>query len=340
MHFATSSMTKLLVAGMLLSAANAVHAQTAMKMVLDWNIEGQHSPYALAVDSGIFAKHGLSVTVDRGSSSGDTVTKVAAGTYDVGLADLGSIIAFNAKQGGIKLITIFQAYDQAPSSIMSIKGYGVATPADLNGKKIAAPVGDSSRVMFPLFAKANNVDAASIQWVDVTAALRRAVLMQHQVDAISGQTSEVITFRTLGVKDADLIVFRYSDLGVKIYGHAIFTTPEYAASHQNELKQFLAAVAEAWKATIKDPKASIAVIKKWNPLIDEAIELQRLDLMLHDAIAPPDVVKNGFSKVDPARLKYTVDSVTLAFNLPTVANATELWHPEFLPPASELQYPK
>jgi NitT/TauT family transport system substrate-binding protein len=332
--------TQFAVAAMLFGSACAASAQTSMKMVLDWNFEGQHSPFARAADTGIFAKHGLSVTVDRGFGSGDTVTKVAAGTYDVGFADLGAVVAFNAKQGGTKLIAIYLVYDQAPLSIMSLKGYGVTKPSDLNGKKIASPPGDSSRVMFPVFAKANNIDVKSINWVDVSAPLRSAVLIKHQVDAVTAQTSEVISFRNLGVKEGDLIVLPYADYGVKLYGHVLITTPEYAAAHKNELKQYVAAVVESWKATIKDPKTSIAVIKKRNELIKEDVELARLNLMLRDTIAPPDVVKNGFSKVDPARLKYTVDAVTQAFNLPARANATDLWHPEFLPPSSDLQYPK
>ena len=341
MRFAKLNAAQLLVvAGVLSLTANVAVAQTSMKMALDWNFEGQHSPFALAADNGIFAKHGLSVTVDRGFGSGDTVTKVAAGTYDVGFADLGAVVAFNAKQGGTKLITIYQVYDQAPLSVMSLKGYGVTKPSDLSGKKMASPPGDSSRVMFPVFAKANNLDMNSIHWSDVTPPLRGPILMQHQVDAVTAQTSEVISFRNLGVKEGDLIVLRYSDFGVKLYGHAIVVTPEYAAGHKDSLKQFVAAVVDAWKATIKDPKTSIAVIKKRNGLINEEIELERLQLMLSDTIAPPDVVKNGFSKVDPVRLKYTVDTVSQAFNLPAGASATELWHPEFLPPESELQYPK
>jgi NitT/TauT family transport system substrate-binding protein len=322
------------------AAMRPAAAQTAMKMVLDWNFEGQHSPFALAADAGIFAKHGLSVTVDRGFGSGDTVTKVAAGSYQVGLADLGAIIAFNAKQGGTKLITIFQVYDQAPLSVMTLKGNGITKPADLNGKKIASPPGDSSRVMFPVFAKANDVDMNSIQWTDVTPPLRGAVLIKKQVDAVTAQSSEVISFRNLGVKDDDLIVLRYADLGVKLYGHALVTTPEYAAGHKKELSAFVQSVVEAWKATIKDPKTSIAVIKKRNALINEDIELERLALMLREAIATPYVVEHGFSKVDPARLKFTVDTVTSSFNLPAGASASELYHPEFLPPASELAYPK
>jgi NitT/TauT family transport system substrate-binding protein len=313
-------------------------AQSAVKMVLDWNFEGHHSPYVLAADTAIFARNGLSVTVDRGFGSGDSVTKVAAGTYDIGTADLGAVIAFNAKQGGIKVVSIYQIYDLAPLAIMALAESGIKSPADLRGRKMAAPPGDSSRVMFPVFARANNLDASSIEWVDVSVPLRSAMLLQKRVDAITAQFSEVISFRNLGVKASDLVVLRYSDFGVKLYGHAIITTPEYAAAHQKELGQFLRSVVQAWTATIKDPKTSIGAIKKRNALIDERVEMDRLELMLREAIATETIIKNGFSFVDPARLKYTVDVVTQSFGLPTI-DATKLYQPQYLPPRSELAYP-
>jgi NitT/TauT family transport system substrate-binding protein len=330
----------LLAAAIIFAFGQMAAAQTSMKMVLDWNFEAQHSPYALAADAGIFAKHGLSVTVDRGFGSGDTVTKVAAGAYDIGIADMGAIIAFNAKQGGNKLITIFQLYDQAPLAVMTLNGNGITKPTDLNGKKVASPPGDSSRVMFPVFAKANNVDLTSIKWTDVTPPLRAALLLKKEVDAITAQTSEVISFRNLGVKDGDLIVLRYGDYGVKLYGHAIVTTPEYAAAHKPQLTAFLKAVVEAWDATIKNPQASIAVIRKRNGLINEAVEMDRFKLMLDEVIATPNVIKDGFSQVDPERLKFTIEAVTSSFGLPGRITPQELYHPEFLPPKAELAYPK
>jgi NitT/TauT family transport system substrate-binding protein len=294
----------------LLAAVTGASAQSSIKMVTDWSFEGHHSPYVLAADSGIFARNGLTVTVDRGFGSGDSVTKVAAGTYDVGIADLGAVIAFNARQGSIRLISIYQIYDLAPLAIMALTESGIRNPADLHGKKLGAPLGDSSRVMFPVFARANNLDASSIEWTDVTPPLRAALLLQKKVDAITAQYSDVISFRSLGVKDAGLVVLRYSDLGVRLYGHAIITTPRYAASHKHELNQFLRSVAQAWTATIKDPKTSVAAIKKRNGLIDEQVELDRLALMLREAIGTEAVVKSGFSSVDPSRLKFTVETVT------------------------------
>ncbi len=164
------------------------------------------------------------------------------------------------------------------------------------------------------------------------------MLLQKRADAITAQFSEVISFRTMGVKNSDLVVLKYSDLGVKLYGHAIITTPRYAASHNKELAQFLRSVIEAWTATIKDPRTSIAVIKKRDALIDEKVELDRLDLMLRETIGTETIVRNGFSAVDQTRLKFTVDVVTQSFALPPI-DPQELYHPEYLPPASERAYP-
>src|SRR5262249_43058229 len=112
-----------------------------------------------------------------------------------------------------------------------------------------------------------------------------------------------------------------------------------AASNKEELTRFLRSVAQAWTATIKDPKPSIAAIKKRNGLIDEQVELVRLELMLREAIAPESVVKSGFSSVDPSKLKVTADMVTQSFGLPAI-DATDLYQPQYLPPRGELAYPK
>ena len=176
----TFTNVKMVLAGAsLLAAVTGASAQSSMKMVLDWNFEGHHSPYALAADTGIFARNGLSVTVDRGFGSGNSVTKVAARTYDVGTADLGAVIAFNAKQGGIKVISIYQIYDLAPLAIMALAESGIKKPRRSSRQEDGGASRDFSRVMFPVFARANNLDASSIEWIDVTVPLRSAMLLQN-----------------------------------------------------------------------------------------------------------------------------------------------------------------
>src|SRR5438477_4521324 len=74
----------------MLTFAVPAHAQQTknIRFVLDWAFQGQQAAFTLPVTDGTFARSRLNVTVDRGVGSGDTVSKVASGAYDIGLADL------------------------------------------------------------------------------------------------------------------------------------------------------------------------------------------------------------------------------------------------------------
>src|SRR5262245_33693337 len=68
---------------------------TKVRFSLGWAFQGQRAPFTVAADDGTFKQYKLDVTVDRGFRSGDTGAKVASGAYDIGLADLCSLVRFN-----------------------------------------------------------------------------------------------------------------------------------------------------------------------------------------------------------------------------------------------------
>src|SRR5437870_5620292 len=164
------SVVRAAIAGLILCAlASSGSAQTPnVKLTLDFSIQGQQSPFVLAAEGGYFAHAGVNVEVDRGYGSADAITKVAGRAYDMAFADLGALIHFDGKQGSAKVINVFQVYDTAPMLVLSLKKSNIAQPRDLAGKRVASPSAASSRVMFPLFAMANGLDPASVNWIDVT----------------------------------------------------------------------------------------------------------------------------------------------------------------------------
>src|SRR5712691_2958722 len=147
------------IAGLVLGAlALPCGAQTpSVKFTLDFAIQGQQSPFVLAAEGGHFARAGVNVQVDRGYGSADAIIKVASGAYDMAFADIGALIQFNATQSA-KLVSVLQIYDVAPMVILSLKQSSIARPADLAGKRLASPPASASRVMFPVFARANGLD--------------------------------------------------------------------------------------------------------------------------------------------------------------------------------------
>lgn len=313
-------------------------AQAPVRLVLDYAIQGQQSPFILAAEGGYFQRAGVDVRVDRGYGSGDSITKVASGAYDVAFADVGALIIFNSGQHATKLIDVFQVYNSAPMVILSLKKSNINKPADLAGKTIASPPGASSRVMFPTFATLNTIDTAKIKWLDVTPQLRETMLKQGQADATTALITDVAGLRHLDISEDEISIMRYSDYGMNLYGHAILTTPEYAAKHPDTIKKIVKAVAEALKASIANPAVAIAAIKKNDPLVDESSERRRLDLVIANAIESQHTKQYGLSDVDMSRMQKTIDLITTSYKGQPM-KASDLYRADYLPPRSELTLP-
>jgi len=316
----------------LLSPGNA---QT-VKFTVDFAIQGQQSPFVLAAERAQASFPGLNLQVDRGYGSADAITKVASGAYDMGFADFGALVQFNAKQGGSKVVNVLQIYDLAPMVILSLKKSSISKPGDLAGKTLASPTGSSSRVMFPLFARANGLDLASINWLDVTPQLRETLLVQGRTDATTAFITDIAGLERLGIRESDVYVMRYGDFGVRLYGNCVLTTPAFAEKNPDAVRKVVKLSADAWKAAIGDPALAIAAIKAREPLINEQVERGRLDLVIKNAVLTDDVKRGGIGTIDPARLQQTIEMVAATFNLP-VLDPGAVYRPNFLPPREELR---
>jgi NitT/TauT family transport system substrate-binding protein len=307
-----------------------------VKLMLDFSIQGQQSPFVLAAEGGYFARAGVNVEVDRGYGSADAITKVASRAYDMAFADIGALIQFRGKQIGAQVISVFQVYEVAPMLILSLKRSNITKPSDLAGKQLASPPGASSRVMFPLFAAATGLDPSSVSWIDVTPQLRETLLAQGRTDAITTLVTDLAGLDRLGITENDVAIMRFSDFGVALYGHCILTTAEFAAKNPETVKKVVKGIAEALKAAIADPGLSIAAIKKREPLVDEKVERARLELVIKHAIVTDRVRREGLSAVDPDRMKQTIEMVAKTFNIPPL-DVAAIYRPDYLPPRAELQ---
>jgi NitT/TauT family transport system substrate-binding protein len=224
-------------------------------------------------------------------------------------------------------------------AILSLKDAHINKPGDLIGKKIASPPGDSSRIMFPAFARLNNLDETKITWIDVSPQIRQAMLVQRKVDAASGQSTHLPEVRKLLGGSGEATALKYSDFGLNLYGHAIITTPEYAAKNGDVIRAFLRGAVAAIKKSLAEPAAPIDALAKRDAFIDKNLESQRLAASMESAVMTDNVKKNGFSSVTQDRLANQSKIVTTALNLPAL-DVKGLYRPEFLPSRADLQVGK
>jgi NitT/TauT family transport system substrate-binding protein len=173
---------------------------------------------------------------------------------------------------------------------------------------------DASFRLFPAFAKMNGI--TKWEHVNLTPQLREQSLVQGTVDFISGHYfSSMLDLKARGVKFDDIVAMRYVDFGMDVYGNGIVISPEMAKD-EKAVKGFIAATIKGWKDVIADNKLGIAAAKKRDPLIDEALETERLQISLQTNILTPFVKANGMGGVDPERFARSVKLVSEAFGLP------------------------
>ncbi|HEX5698043.1 MAG TPA: ABC transporter substrate-binding protein [Rhodoferax sp.] len=310
---------------------------TPIKFQLDWRFEGPSALFLTPAAKGYFKDAKLDVTVDAGNGSGGAVTRVASGAYDMGFADLAAVMEFHANNPDApnKPVAVMMVYNDTPASVMALKKSGIKTPADLNGKKMGAPVFDAGRRAFPIFAKANAI--SGVTWTAMDPPLRETMLVRGDIDAITGFTfTSLLNLEARGVKAADVVVLPYPAFGVKLYGNAIIASPKLIKEKPEAIKAFLAAFARGAKDVMTNPGAAINDVKARDGIVNVALETRRLQLAIDTAINSPNARAEGFGQVNGPRLALMASQVSDAFNTKTRVNPDAVWNGSFLPAKAAL----
>jgi len=310
---------------------------TSIKFQLDWRFEGPSALFLTPVAKGYFKAAGLDVAVDAGNGSGGTVTRVASGAYDMGFADLAALMEFHANNPDApnKPVAVMMVYNDTPASVMALKKSGIKTPADLNGKKLGAPVFDAGRRAFPIFSKANNI--TGVTWTAMDPPLRETMLVRGDIDAITGFTfTSLLNLEARGIKAADVVVLPYPDYGVKLYGNVIIASPKLIKDNPAVVKAFLSAFAKGAKLVIANPTAAIEDVKARDGIVNSELEVRRLKLAIDTVINSPNARAEGFGQINGPRLSLMASQVSDAFNTKSRVNPDTIWNGTFLPSKAEL----
>jgi NitT/TauT family transport system substrate-binding protein len=317
-------------------AAGPATAQTPVKFSIDFKFEGPSAPFLVALDRGYYKAEGLDVTIDTAAGSVEPITRLASGTYDMGFADINSLMKFRDQNPTIPLKPVFMVYNRPPFSIVSRKSRGVLKPKDLEGHKLGAPAADGAFAQWKIFVQANGIDASKVTVENVGFPVREPMLAAGQVDAITGFSfSSYINLKDRGVPVDDIVVLLMADYGVNLYGNTIIVSPKFASEHPDAVKGFLRAFLRGLKDTVKDPASAVDSVIKRNDVAKKDVELERLKMALHDNIVTPEVKQNGFGGVELARLDKSIDQIALTFDFKSKPKAADVFDPSFLPPAAD-----
>lgn len=305
-------------------------AQDTVLFQANWLIQGENAYMAAGIEKGFFKEAGIDLKMQRGFGSGDTVKKIVTGAATIGTADLG-VVALGRVRESLPVKCISAEYSYSPQGFWTLESSPIKTVKDLAGKRVGITPGNSLMVYFPLLAKANNIDPASVTFVNMEASALLPTLLAGQVDAMPG-FSTVFPLRNAETtaQGKPLHAMPMAKNGVQVYGECQFVTEQTAATKGDMLKRYLGAVVKSWQWSRANPDETAKILSKAYPeLKEENVKLNHMAYM--DFVFNETSQKVGLGGFDMDQLKRTWEAVKEAQKLTQTPDVSTFIDARFLP---------
>jgi NitT/TauT family transport system substrate-binding protein len=250
------------------SAKDAVHVRFNM----GWLPQGSMAGIFVAIDKGYFADVGLEVEPMRGFGGIRTVNELDQGMFDFAYADPLSVALNRAKGGKTRMIGGINMRFPAGACFVKER-HSITSPTDLTGLRFGAGQSSAIQTLLPVWLEKNGVDADRVTRVQLDPAIVVTTLVEGKIDAAECWLGNSMALFDKAAKTKGVTIGRiaYADFGLDVYGSGFVSRDAIIAEKPEMVRHFLEAAYKGYADAARDPKAALAVIRKFHPLLDEAV---------------------------------------------------------------------
>jgi NitT/TauT family transport system substrate-binding protein len=253
-----------------------------------WVPQAQFAGYYVALEKGIYRKHGLDLSILSGGPQSPSLDLLKEGKAD--FATLWLSTGIQARTQGVRLVNIAQMVQRSALMLVAKKSSGIRTPQDLNGRKVGL-WGPIFQVQPRAFFRKYNLEVKVIpQSFSVNLFLRDGV------DAASAMWyNEYHTILAAGFNPDELTTFLFHEHGLNFPEDGIYVLEDRFHQDPQLCRSFVKASIEGWEQAFLDPRETLDMVMKnlkreYIPAtrVHQKWMLERMkDLMLPRDASPP-----------------------------------------------------
>ncbi|HVY13777.1 MAG TPA: ABC transporter substrate-binding protein [Rhodopila sp.] len=279
---------------LLLSAT--ARAEDKVTFGLDWKAEAEYGGYYQALATGIYAKHGLDVTIRQGGPQVNHTQLLLAGRLDFNITGNG-FLALNFVKENIPFKAVAAMFQKDPAVLIAHPGQGNDNFAELKGKPIM--ISGDTRVGWWNFLKAKYGYSDS-QIRPYTFNLAPFLADPHAIQQ-GYLGSEPFSIKQQA--HFDPVVMLIADAGFKGYASLIAASDKMIQQKPDLVQRFIDASIEGWYSYLNgDPTPGNTLIKKANPEMTDALLAYGIkSLKDHGILTSGDAAKQGIGAMTAQR---------------------------------------
>lgn len=263
---------------------------TPLHLMLDWYVNPDHAPLVIAEQRGLFARHGLEVTIDAPGDPSTPGRLAAAGQVDVAIGYQPQL-HLEVDQG-LPLKRIGTLVATPLNTVMVRADSGIEDLAGLRGRRIGYSVAGVEQALLRTMLEHAGIGIDDVERVNVNFSLAPA-LLSGQVDAVIGayRNVEAAQLESQGVEPRSFFVEEH---GVPVYDELIFVaSPATIAAKGDALRAFISAVEEATLWIDNHPEEAWESFRRYDASLDSEVNQRAFELTLGRFSPSPAALDSG-----------------------------------------------
>ncbi len=279
----------------LLLGATAARAEDAISFGLDWVAEAEYGGYYQALATGLYARHGLKVTIRQGGPQVNQMQLMMAGRLDF---NLGGGRAIEFVQQNLPFVAIAAMFQKDPSVLIAHPGQGNDSFAALKGKPIL--IGADTRVRLVALPRRQVRLHAMRRSAPTRSTCSRSWPTRRWCSRAISAPSRSPSSRQAHFKPVVLLL---ADAGYAGYANIVTTSTKLVTEKPDVVQRFIDASIEGWYSYLYgDPAPANKLIKQDNPEMPDALLSYGRDVMKTRGIVDSgDALKLGIGAMTDAR---------------------------------------
>jgi NitT/TauT family transport system substrate-binding protein len=203
-------------------------------------------PLIYASQSGMFARAGLNVDLQRLPGAAAIAAAMAGGSVDIGKGATMSVITAYAKGLPFTIIGNISEYSSGDPDIalIALTSSGITGPKDFAGKVLAdVSLTDQNSVATFAWLDQHGVDHTTLKFVEIPASAAVAAMDAGRI--VGSTVYEPVLSAALATGRVKIVGYPYDAIGKRFSSALLFAPRAWADEHKDLVQRFLRVVGEA-----------------------------------------------------------------------------------------------